>query len=166
MAKNITIFGYSFTKKLFARGTDGYIIEGVLKFAGKKIASVFDDGYGGGMNFDVCIPANDWEEHSRNVANAYISIGKYDEPMSNSMEILVNDLIHLEIWRNHFAEVSKREGWEKRAIMTTYIEQEQDGRSLSAICADRPLSKKSIGDKAVKVLCSFPLNYIHVYIAA
>ncbi len=166
MAKNITIFGYSFTKKLFARGTDSYIIEGVLKFAGKKIASVFDDGYGGGMNFDVCISAKEWEEHSRNVANAYVTIGMYHQPMDNSMEILVHDLIYLEICRNHFATVARREGWGKQAIMTIYIEQEQDGRSLSAVCFDRPLPKRSLGDKAVKVLCSFPLNYIHVYIAA
>ena len=64
-----------------------------MKFAGKKIASVFDDGYGGGMNFDVCIPAKEWEEHSLDVANAYITIGMYRQPMNNSMEILVHDLI-------------------------------------------------------------------------
>ena len=57
-------------------------------------------------------------------------------------------------------------GWEKQAITTIYIEQEQDGRSLAAVCFDRPLSKECLGEKAVKVLCSFPLNYIHVYIAA
>ena len=56
MARNISMFGISFTKKLFAEGRDGYIIQGDLKIGNKKIASAFDDGNGGQMDFNINIP--------------------------------------------------------------------------------------------------------------
>ena len=175
MARNISLFGLSFTKKLFCEGRDGYIIKGDLKLGNKKIADCFDDGHGGQMEFDVCVPMDVWNQIVSDVSSAYIRIGiaTDEKPLLEPMAILVEDLINLELDRKTFMKSAKKKGIDN-PILNVFVRRgnafERYGITCSEIVSawsNRPMTREELqkyndGFIVTKVLGSFAFDHIYV----
>lgn len=175
MARNISLFGLNFTKKLFCEGRDGYIIKGDLKLGNKKIADCFDDGHGGQMDIDVCVPADIWQRIVADVSSAYIRVGvaTKEKPLIEPISLLVEDLINLELAKKEFSKIAKKNGV-MNPIMNVFVRRgnafERYGLSFSEIVSSwshRPLTKEELqkvndGFVVTKVLGSYAFDHIYV----
>ncbi len=168
MARNISLFGLNFTKKLFCEGRDGYIIKGDLKLGNKKIADCFDDGHGGQMDIDVCVPVDIWQRIVADVSSAYIRVGvaTKEKPLIEPISLLVEDLINLELAKKEFSKIARKNGV-ANPIMNVFVRRGAHWAEIVSSWSRRPLTidelqKVNDGFMVTKVLGAYAFDHIYV----
>ena len=116
------------------------------------------------MYFTPFVPRIDLNNYAKKAAKRYRELGvtvvNYDLIYSNTLEMLVEDLIHLEIARRH---CMKQKKWNNPAV-TVYTTPTQHGVFLETTISDDPIHdetilKRFLGDK-IKMVGSYTIDRI------